>query len=175
MRICIDIDNVIADTFNSLIPLYNRFMGREHTAQEVTETMRRNRWKLLRYYFMAWRRQIMTKIPLIDGAAEAIRDWSNDHDISLVTSRLPLFKRQTRQWLSQNQIPFHELHHVKELTKHEKANGCQLFIEDNIRECEVLADHCERVFLVDHPWNRQAVSKPNIVRVSNWQEIRQKF
>jgi uncharacterized HAD superfamily protein len=171
MKIGIDIDNVIANTFADLIPYYNRFMGYEAAPQEVVETMRKRKIKMLQYYFRAWRQRVMTKISLIDGAKETIQQWHPKHEISLITSRLSIFNRQTRSWLDQHSIPYHSLHHAKEKTKHLKADGCQVFIEDNFEECEILADHCERVFLFDYPWNRRPTEKDNIIRVKNWSEI----
>ena len=171
MKIGIDIDNVIANTFRDLIPHFNRFIGRQADPHEVIRIMRQDKIKMLAYYFSAWKNRIMTRVSLIEGAAETIRDWHKKHNISLITSRLLLFKRQTKHWLNQHSIPYHELHHARERTKHRKADGCQVFIEDNLEECEVLADHCERVFLVDHPWNRKDPAKKNIIRVKNWEEI----
>ncbi|MBU0671705.1 MAG: hypothetical protein KJ732_01610, partial [Candidatus Margulisbacteria bacterium] len=151
MKIGIDIDNVIADTFADLIPHYNQFMGREETPQEVIETMRRRKFKMMHYFFVSWRKQVMTKISLIKGAAETIKHWHGDHHIKLVTSRWPIFNRQTRWWLNQHGIPYHELHYVKEKTKYKKAANCSLFIEDNLDECKILANYCERVLLFDQP------------------------
>lgn len=171
MEIGIDIDNVIADTFKDLIPYYNKFMGREETPQEVIETMRRRKLLMARYYLNAWRKRVMTRISLIKGAAETIRRWHGDHQIKLVTSRLTIFNRQTRWWLNQHSIPYHELHHAKETIKYQKAPNCSLFIEDNLEECEILANHCERVFLFDQPWNQHFVAQKNIIRVRDWEEI----
>ena len=167
MKIGIDIDNVIADTFADLIPHYERFMKQRSTPQQVIETMRRRKLKMLQYYFMAWKKRIMVTVGPIEGAAETSRQWHPKHQISLVTSRLCWFNRQTRDWLNKHNIPFHELHHAKERTKHKKANGCDLFIEDNVEECKILSDHCERVFLFDHHWNRIELAKKNIIRVNN--------
>ena len=172
MKIGIDIDNVIANTFAELVPYYNRFMGYESTPEEVVATMKRRKLKMLHYYFKAWQDKVMTKISVIAGAAETIKDWHGQHEISLITSRMSIFNRQTRQWLNNHSVPFHSLYHAKEKTKHLKANGCQIFIEDNFEECEILADHCERVFLLDYPWNRRATTKSNIIRVENWQQIK---
>ena len=79
--------------------------------------------------------------------------------------------RQTKQWLNYHGIPFHELHHLPEKKKFQKARGFDIFLEDNLEECEVLADHCERIFLFDHPWNRTQPTKKNIVRVQDWKEL----
>jgi uncharacterized HAD superfamily protein len=175
MKIGIDIDNVIANTFAELIPYFNRFMGKEFTPPEVIETMRREKGKMLLYYLSAWRNRAMITLSLIDGAAETIRHWHPQHQIKLITSRLPLFNRQTKEWLKKHQIPYHELHHAAERTKYTKAKGCAVFIEDNPAECEVLADHCERVFLFNHPWNSHSTAKKNIIRVKDWAEIRSHF
>lgn len=172
MDIGIDIDNVIANTFQDLVPYYNRFMRREASPQEVIQSMRREKLKLLAYYYNAWRNRIMTTVTLVEGAAETIQQWHAKHTIKLITSRLPLFNRQTRSWLDRHNIPFHELHHARERTKHLKAGKCDVFIEDNLDECEVLADHCAKVLLFDHPWNRRPPARQNIIRVSSWDQIR---
>jgi len=172
MKIGIDIDNVIANTFRDLLPHFNRFVGKEADPIEVIRMMREDKLKMLAYYFDAWRKRIMTRVTPMEGAAETIRDWHKQHAIKLITSRLTLFNRQTREWLHRHAVPYHELHHAKEKTKHTKAGGCHVFIEDNPDECEVLAHHCERVLLFDHPWNRREFSAKNIIRVKDWKEIR---
>ena len=172
MKIGIDIDNVIANTFQDLSGYFNQFMRVQADPIEVIRIMRKDKLKMLAYYFAAWKSKIMTQVSLVEGAAETIREWHNEHDIKLITSRLFIFNRQTRHWLQQHNIPYNELHHAREKTKHQKANGCEVFIEDNLEECEILADHCERVFLFDHPWNRVPVAKKNIIRIKNWKEIR---
>ncbi len=172
MKIGIDIDNVIANTFQDLVPHFNQFVGQKMEPIQVIQFMRRRKLKMLGYYLNAWKNRIMTTVTLIDGAAETIRQWYQAHNIKLITSRMPLFNQQTRYWLKKHNIPFHELHHAKEMNKYKKADGCQIFIEDNIEESEILADHCERILLLDHPWNRRKPCKSNIIRVKNWQEIK---
>jgi len=113
----------------------------------------------------------MSSVSLIEGAAKTIQSWHKDHKVSLVTSRTIIFHQQTKSWLKKQGIPYHELHHAKETTKHTKVTNCQLFIEDNLEEANVLANHCKKVFLFDQPWNRRPLKKPNIIRVASWREI----
>ncbi|PIS29089.1 hypothetical protein COT42_06210 [Candidatus Saganbacteria bacterium CG08_land_8_20_14_0_20_45_16] len=174
MNIGIDIDNVIADTYTDLSSFFHNFMGKEHTPFEVVEIMRWRKLLMWRYFARAWRQKVMTTIPLINGAAPVIREWYQKHNISLVTSRTIIFGRQTKKWLKEHDIPYHKLHHAKETTKYTKVKNCQLFIEDNLEEALVLANHCDKVFLFDQPWNRQPVKPNNIIRVSSWQEILKK-
>jgi hypothetical protein len=172
MKIGIDIDNVISNTFSDLADYFNQFMGKSASPEEVVQVMRNEKLKMLMYWFVTWREKLLTKVAPIDGASEVITEWHKTHQILLVTSRLSLFNRQTKDWLKKHDVPFHELHHAKEKTKHKKAPNCDVFIEDNIEECEVLADYCETVLLVDQPWNRRTPSKSNIIRVKDWEEIR---
>jgi uncharacterized HAD superfamily protein len=172
MKIGIDIDNVLAHTFRDLSAYFNRFMGKEMDPLEVVNTIRNDRFKMLGYWFSTWKNRLLTTVAPIEGAAETIGHWAADHRIALVTSRLPLFNRQTREWLARHGFLYHELHHAREKTKHKKAKGCDIFVEDNLDESEILADHCGQVFLMDHPWNRRPTEKKNIIRVHNWSEIR---
>ncbi|MEA3493831.1 MAG: hypothetical protein U9R38_05540 [Candidatus Margulisiibacteriota bacterium] len=171
MKIGIDIDNVIADTFRDLSDYFNEFMGRKVDPSEVVDIFRKERLKLWRYFFNAWRTKVMTRISPIDGAIETIQGWSDKHHIKLITGRFPLFNRQTKSWLKKLNVPYHELHHSREKEKFLKAKDCDIFIEDHFEECELLAEHCDRVFLFDHPWNRFSTKKKNIKRVKNWTEI----
>jgi len=172
MKIGIDIDNVIANTFHELSDRFNDFMGRQMEPLEVIETMRNNKLKMWAYWFTAWKEGMLSSVSAIDGSADTIREWYPYHEIKLVTSRMPIFRNQTIHWLKKHSIPYHELHHAKEKTKHTKAQDLELFIEDNFEESEILADYCDRVFLFDHPWNRRPSSKKNIIRVKNWEEIK---
>ncbi len=171
MKIGIDIDNVIANTFHDLAVEFNRFMGKEYDPQEVVRVMRQDKWKMYGYWYKTWKDKLLSKVSPIVGAAEALKKWHPEHELVLVTSRLGLFNGQTKEWLAKHGIPYHELHHAKELTKHKKAPGCHVFLEDNIDECEVLADHCERVYLFDQPWNQRELKKNNIKRVKGWEDL----
>ncbi|MBU0502158.1 MAG: hypothetical protein KJ811_02810 [Candidatus Margulisbacteria bacterium] len=173
MNIGIDIDNVIANTYQDLSPFFHDFMGKEHTPFEVVEIMRRRKMLMWRYFFLAWRKKVMSTVSLIEGAAQTIQSWHKEHKIFLVTSRTFFFNHQTRTWLKKFNVPYHELHHAKETTKYKKVTNCQLFIEDNLEEAEILANHCKKVMLFDQPWNRLPIKRDNIIRVSSWTEISQ--
>lgn len=172
MKIGIDIDNVIANTYQDLYSFFDDFMGRKVDPNETVQILRKRKFLMKLYLLKAWRKKVMTTVSLIEGAVETIRDWHKKHSIHLVTSRLALFNRQTKDWLNKHNVPYHELHHAKETTKHKKIINCHVFIEDNLEECEVLAKHCDHVILFDQPWNQSTPLKENITRVKNWKEIR---
>lgn len=171
MKIGLDIDNVIANTFSELAVYFNRYMGRELAPPEVVEVMRRDKLKMAGYWFITWRDKLLTRLTPLAGARETINQWHLEHEIVLITSRMSVFNRQTKEWLDRHSIPYHQLHHAKEFNKYKKAGGCDIFVEDNLEECEVLADHCETVYLMDQPWNRRQPKRSNIVRVAGWHEL----
>jgi len=173
MRIGIDIDNVIANTFEDLAARFNQYVGKDLNANEVVDFMRREKFRMWGYWFVTWRESLLTRVSLIEGAKHTITNWYDDHEILLVTSRLPILNRQTKKWLNQHEIPYHKLHHSKEREKYKKAPNCDVFIEDNLEECEILADYCDRVYLMDHPWNRRPLKKDNIIRVTSWTELKE--
>jgi uncharacterized HAD superfamily protein len=175
MKIGIDIDNVIANTFFELSHEFNRFMGRDIDAARVSEEIRRNNFKLWLYWFITWRKKMLAAVSPIEGAIDTVQELFDEHHIRLVTSSLPIFNRQTKDWLKKYKIPYHELHHTKERMKFEKATDCDIFIEDNLDECEILAEHCEYIYLFDYPWNQRQPKKGNIIRVQNWNELRDKL
>lgn len=172
MRIGIDIDNVIADTYKDLAGFFHAFLKKEVPSQDVVAEMRKRKLLMHLYFFKAWREKVMLTVNLIEGARETIQEWAKEHHIILVTSRFKMFNRQTKDWLAKHHIPYHELHHAKETTKHLKAGKTDIFIEDNFHECEVMADHAKKVLLFDRPWNQHKTTKPNILRVKDWHEIK---
>lgn len=171
MIIGIDIDNVIANTFGDIGFFLKKYVDPNINPLKVIENVQHDKLKMASFYIKAWRMKLITKVTLIEGAAETISKWYPQHRIKLVTSRFILFKKQTRDWLKLNYIHYHELYHMKEGTKFKKSKGCDFFIEDNPDECEILADYCPKVIILDHPWNQRPLKKPNIIRVKNWQEI----
>jgi uncharacterized HAD superfamily protein len=177
MKIGIDIDNVIAHTFRDLSAYFNRHMGLKGNAdpQEVVRIMREDKLKMVGYWFTTWRKKLLAQAAPIEGALDTMLEWQPLHRLVLITSRLPLFNRQTKEWLAFHGFPYHELHHARELTKFKKAAGCDIFVEDNLDEAEVLANHCKTVFLIDHPWNRRPIEKKNIIRVKDWTELRERI
>ncbi|OGC22763.1 hypothetical protein A2310_05400 [candidate division WOR-1 bacterium RIFOXYB2_FULL_37_13] len=146
MKIGVDIDNVLANTFDELSSHFNRFMGKEYAADEIVYALRENKFKTFFYNIDAWKKRVLEGVSPIEEAVQKIKKWSLEHEIYLVTSRLFILKNQTKRWLKKHNIPYNDLFHLKERTKFKKAKEYDIFIEDNIDECEIIADYCPRVF-----------------------------
>ena len=51
-----------------------------------------------------------------------------------------------------------------------KEKMIRAFVEDDFDKAKKLADICEVVFLMDHPYNQGTVPM-NVIRVQSWQEV----
>jgi len=104
--------------------------------------------------------------------------------------RARLILTTTRKWLSLHGFVFDRLIVEKGntdtpdprfLTRNRfiisKSRNIRIFVEDDLAKAKRLADICEVVFLIDHPYNQlDGGGLPkNIRRVKSWQEIYQFF
>ena len=93
----------------------------------------------------------------------------------------------TKAWLSQHNIPYDKLviergniHTADPRTLtmnrfiYSERHKVRVFVEDDLLKAIKLADICEVVFLIDHPYNQKADLPSNIIRIkSGWPEIYQ--
>ncbi len=95
-------------------------------------------------------------------------------------------RRHTLRWLRKNGIMFNKLYvergdvHSSEPVSRAKnrfevarRREIRLFVEDDLVKAAKLADICDIVFLIDHPYNQPGdrAIPHNLIRVSSWQEI----
>jgi uncharacterized HAD superfamily protein len=98
-----------------------------------------------------------------------LRAWETAPDVGQITAA----------WLARHAIPYDKLT-IERGTEGEETRfsaaregKIQAFVEDNSGSATALAPDCERVFLVDQPYNRapQVALPPNVVRVYGWNDI----
>jgi len=94
-------------------------------------------------------------------------------------------RRITKDWLKKEEIVYDKLivekgntHTVDPRIKTRnrfvisRKKNARIFVEDDLSKAVKLADICEVVFLIDHPYNRVDVALPNnLIRVTSWDEI----
>jgi len=99
------------------------------------------------------------------------------YSVYIVTARKSHLKTFTLEWLKKHKIPFDEIVTGKyeEKWSYIERNGLDIFIEDRTKNALEAGKFCKRVYLVDKPYNRYAItldeSKSHIIRVNNWREI----
>ncbi len=174
MIVGVDIDNVIADTEKEVRRVLLRDRGIKlvrddfkHYSLDRMPRITRDDLDFINGRFESG--QIFLDVEPIEGAREILDRLMNRHKVVLVTSRPPRIEKYTREWLSMNNIPFHELH----FTPESKLNGIayDLFIEDQDNFAREIADSGTYVLLYDTPWNRHFMHE-NCERVHSWEDIR---
>jgi hypothetical protein len=174
MIIGVDIDNVIADTEKRLRAWIYDTNGLKVEREDITsyalDTVPGMDEDTLGKILKEFRHgDIFLDLDVMEGAKDTLDSLYVNHRIVLVTSRPHIVEEKTRQWLSEKNIPFHELI----FNEHTKVNGTpyEVFIEDQGNFATELADDGTFVLLYDAPWNRH-IEHDNMDRVFNWEDIR---
>jgi uncharacterized HAD superfamily protein len=183
MKIGIDLDDVIADFFESLLKFYHNKFGKLHKRDEFKE------WK----WWPVWgvSKEESTKIvnefhethklediPLMEHALNSLNHLLKDNEIFIITSRPVRFKPKVESWIKHHLgdlkieiIHSSDFHKGQGATKAEicREKGISIMIEDSPDTAEDCANKGIEVILFDNPWNREGKHN-SITRVKNWLE-----
>lgn len=117
------------------------------------------------------------------GAVKAMNVLSRSYKLVIVTSKPDSLKTMTHTWVEKyfpnvfQGIYFTNTYVTPKQGKIKKSELChelgiEIFIDDSIGNVLDVANVCERVFLLDRPWNQQQLTFPdNVTRSYSWQEI----
>jgi len=176
MRIGVDIDGVVADTFPLLVAELNSYF---RVAVKISDI---HQYDLDKFYhvtrmelerFYRDRGELLIECPPpVKGAAAHLRKLARSHEIFLISARLEEWRKKTELWLQKHGIIYH---HLFLAGSHDKRDACRyfkvdLFIDDRlentlqIKECGIPA------ILMDAPYNR-ADLPAGIKRCYSWPEI----
>ncbi len=189
MAIAVDVDDVLCDTVNSIIPLCNRVFGvyktrddfKTYQISDVYGGAREAGIKMFRDFLQTPEGQAM---PPVKGAVEGIRSLNNLDDLIIITCRDGRFRRETEEWLDKHFSGMFSAVYMNEKAKN-KGNeyyksvvavdkGVTLLIEDQIKHAEDCAKAGIPVLLCDNPWNQteyDVLPHLLITRVYTWPEM----
>jgi len=188
-RICIDIDNVIAQTDEVM-----RDVIREYTDGHVTlgydhvQTFEYHEckdadghritqldWKVIHNLF-AERSRILSVKPYPFVQAR-LRELSDSFAIHLATSRLPKARQTTVEWLDRNCFDFkYDLHFVQHREKHASLGQFTAAVEDDYEQAKAFAsDVGTPCLLMRHPWNEKRPQVNGVEHVDDWTELTEKL
>lgn len=194
--IAIDVDDVVADSTESLRLLVNK-----RTGSSLTKENYRIPGEYSRYYERVWEKHGLSElisyetlgddmvydqahIPLNEGAKEAISKLSQNYDLVIVTARDPAWKPATVRWLSAH---FDSLFHKVIFTRSDIENspekskgevcievGASWLIDDNVEHCQSALDVGIRAIIFGtYGWHHDI--PPSLVRCKNWLEVEKHF
>ena len=194
VKIGIDIDNVLAESYPAYLTRFNSQFGVEIKMEEIREFYFLDRFvkdekgdkrmEMVKFIDeLMLDSQFQTNIPPIEDSIGVIKKWSKlGYQIHFVTARPVTIRKMTEDWLNKHgyMVPGAKLDlydnkkHINDTDfKREIAdkNNINVFIEDAI---EIAMGMDIPVFLLDRPWNKGKLKK-NIARVYSWQEIEEKL
>lgn len=179
--ICIDIDNVIAETdevMRSVIRTHSR-QGVNLRYEDVVcfdywlcsdsqgRRIDRDEWRLIHEEFTS---NHLARILPAERVQEHLQLLAQNFDIHLATSRLEHGHESTREWLETHSIPHHHLHFVRHGEKHLLEQTFVAAVEDDREQATAFFASGIPAYLIAHPWNTVGPHSP-IKRVNGWEEI----
>lgn len=177
MRIGVDIDGVVSDSYPFWLTELNQHFGKnipEIDDYELHLVFDVSRDAMNDYFVCNAERLLMTPKP-ITGAKEGIEALLRDgHEVFYITARTPEERDVTVRWLTRCEIP-HEHERVLfagfssklELVKHW---GIEAFIEDYQVNAKLIAEGGVPVFLLNASYNQEELPE-GITRCHSWDEI----
>lgn len=176
MRIGIDIDGVIANTFPLLVQELNEFFNKNLTYDDIVS------YDLAKIYnlnkeqiteFIRAKGKLLQDGPLpVPKAVDCINNWRGKAYVALISARFEKTRERTQKWLERHGFYWDKL---ILLGSHDKADTCvqlklDIFIEDNLNNAIQVSSRGIPVILLDAPYNR-APLPDQVQRVQSWSQI----
>lgn len=177
LNICIDIDGTITSPYH-FIPYLNELYNKEITENECYTLD----WKELygvesEQILEVFHRNYMhsySEAEVVEDAKDIIVELFDAHNVYFVTARSEILTDITTTWLNDKGFSDIDVYLLGSDNKIGKAREleCHIFIEDNPSNALQLASEGLKVLLIDTNYNKD-VNHDNIVRVTNWKDIKE--
>lgn len=187
LKICVDIDNVIAESDSRMRDIIRRMTGGRvnYSYEHIVEfdydlckdasgsSLCRNEWAAVHSDFS--RAENILSLKPIVGACDALKLLSSTFEIHLATTRLAQARVATLQWLENNGFPPYDIHFLRHGQKHASLAGFSIAVEDHYEQAMSFACGGVVCYLLSHPWNRNKAPGRNVVWVDDWSELRHRL
>lgn len=175
MRIGIDIDGVVADSYPAWLQELNRHYRKNITVLEDYEMhlVFDVPWDDMNDFFVENAEHLMGIPKPVPGAKEGIETLlAAGHEVLYVTARRPEEEDMTQRWLRKYRIPFEQILFSGFKSKVDLVKQWQInvFVEDYLVNARAIAAAGVPVFLLDATYNRGPLP-PGVMRCYNWPEI----
>ncbi|MFP4199320.1 MAG: 5' nucleotidase, NT5C type [Halanaerobium sp.] len=179
----IDIDGVLTDEgpdHNSIWQQkMNEFFEREITLKEYTYDLRKAfalNDQELNEFIQENIEEIYSSVKAVDKAKKILSElYEQGHRLILITARSEEHREITENWLKENGIPYHELHHEDQKAPLAAEKNISLFIDDRKENALEIAAENIPVILISKYHNYDFKGNEQITKVKNWDEIKEKI
>jgi uncharacterized HAD superfamily protein len=182
-RLCIDIDNVLAqtdvlmreiikdETKSRVCLAYNDITDFEYekctdsNGNKITE----EEWHRVHDKFSE-EANIMSLQPFPNIQVHLGNLIKSGYELHLVTSRKDNARISTIKWLEKYKFPNHRLHFVNPREKHLIFGKFYAVVEDDLQQARDFAQTGTPTYLIAHPWN-VTDNTETIFRAKDWKEV----
>lgn len=190
MIIGVDLDDVLADFWPTMLEFYNQTRGTHWQKEDFLDfdlwkTWGGTRDEAVAAMYQFYQSERFRNILPISQAQEVTRELREKHTLAVVTGRPDDLAAKTMAWLS-NYFPdtflsvhFTNAYALSAQTKQSKGDVCRdvgvdVFLEDALEPVLACAANGIRVLLFDQPWNRKEMPPgvaEHITRVFSWHDV----
>ena len=171
----LDIDGVIVDLGNAMLPLLSEVCAKPVLYQDLCswdlgEALNIDEKTMESLWEQVLSDELLRDAPPIEGAIKGL-SLLNKHEIWLVTSRPTYLRSVTLSWLEEHKIHYDNIIFDKRGDKLSVGPKFNVFVEDFIEEARIIAKAGIFTLLFDQPWNKASVLPENYKRVYGWNDI----
>ena len=193
MRIGIDIDDTIADTFETGFEYAQEFTkkycGREYSNisermgsikthkhwQEIFEWSEEEEIRFFEIYYD----KIIKKVKIKEDVCDIINKLYKDNEIIFITARHDRnentnIETVTKKWLEENNIPFNKVFLGRKKVEVCEEEKIDIFIDDSYENCKSVKEKNIKVYLIDHITNKN-IQDDKIERAYGWKDLYEKI
>lgn len=175
MRIGVDIDGVVSDSYTAWLGEMNRYFSKNISVLEDYEVhlVYDVSWDEMNNFFKQNMEHLFMLPQPMKGAKDAIESLiAQGHEIIYVTARAADEEEVTLRWMDKYKIPYKHLVFSDMKSKVDLARQWKLevFIEDYTKNAVELAESGISVLLLDASYNQGELSS-GIRRCRDWTEI----
>jgi len=183
-RLCVDIDNVIAQTDEVMRDVIREVTGgrvnlryediREFDYHRCTDrdgnSIDRETWRDVHDRFSDSDR--ISSIKPVSGIQQRLRLVSEKYFVHFATARLMKARAATVEWLAAVGFDFqYDLHFISHGEKHTTLGAFPVAVEDDLVQALAFTDKAAASFLLAHPWNQVTDPPSNLHRVESWESL----
>ena len=191
MNIGIDIDDTITKTSEEI-----DFYAKEYTEKILKRKFEINENRVIeamwakkvynwtveedKKFWELYYEKIMENVLPKENVVEVINKLYKNNTIVIITARWDeennVIEQITKKWLDKNEIKYNKIFlGYEDKRKIVQENNIDIFIDDNLKTCELIADMNIKVLMMNTRLNKNVnIKNQKIERVFSWKEIEEK-